>query len=65
MACIKVPHCLKVAAQVLETSEAFTAGLAGVRPLARVAPQVSLQIRLPLHRVCAERALKAHCGGGV
>lgn len=54
-----------MAAQVLEAGEAFTAGLAGVRPLARVASQVSLQIRLPLHRVGAERAFKAHCGGGV
>lgn len=50
---------------MLEASEAFTAGLAGVWPLTRVASQVSLQIRLPLHRVRAEGAFKAHRGGGV
>lgn len=65
MARLQVPHRLKVAAQVLEASEAFTAGLAGVRPLTRVASQVSLQICLPLHCVCAEWALKTHRRGGV
>lgn len=55
-------HRLEVAAKVLQAGEAFVAGLAGIRPLARVTAQVPLQVCLPLDRVSAERALEAHGG---
>lgn len=45
---------------MLQTSEAFIAGLTGVRPLPGVTAQVTLQVCLPLHRVCTKGAFKAH-----
>jgi len=54
-----------VAAQVLQAGKALVAGLARVRPLACVAAQVALQVRLPLHRVRAEGTLEAHGGVGI
>lgn len=53
---------LKVASEMLQTSEALVAGLAGVRPLSCVAAQVPLQVGLPLHRVRTEGAFEAHHG---
>ncbi len=54
-----------MASQVLQASEAFIAGLTGVRPLPGVAAQVTLQVCLPLHRVCTKGAFEAHNGVGV
>lgn len=51
---------LKMATKMLQTSEAFIAGLTGVRPLPGVTAQVTLQVCLPLHRVCTKGAFKAH-----
>ena len=64
-ACERLPYRFKMAAQVFQPGEALVAGLAGVRPLARVAAQVALQVRLPLDRVRAEGTLVAHGGVGV
>lgn len=58
-------HRLKMATEVLEASEAFIAGLTGVWPLPSVTAQVTLQVRLPLHRVGAKGAFEAHDGVGV
>lgn len=53
---------LKMATKMLQTSEAFIAGLAGVWPLPSVTAQVPLQVSFPLHRVCTKRAFEAHNG---
>lgn len=53
-------YCLKMATKMLQTSEALIAGLTGIRPLAGVTAQVTLQICLPLHRVCTKGAFEAH-----
>lgn len=53
---------LEVVAEVLQAGEPLPAGLAGVGPLPGVTPQVTLQVRPPLHRVRAERALETHPG---
>lgn len=53
---------LKVAAEMLQTREAFVTRLTGVRPLASVAAQVTLQIGLPLHCVRTKGAFEAHDG---
>lgn len=49
-----------MATKMLQTSEAFIAGLTGVWPLASVTTQVTLQICLPLHCVCTKWAFEAH-----
>lgn len=54
-----------MATKMLQASKAFIAGLTGVRPLSSVAAQVTLQVSLPLHRVCAKGTLEAHNGVGV
>lgn len=53
---------LKMATKMLQTSEAFIAGLAGVWPLPGVTAQVPLQVSFPLHRVRTKRAFEAHNG---
>lgn len=54
-----------MATKMLQASEAFIAGLAGVRPLPSVTAQVALQVRLPLHRVCTKGAFEAHNRVGI
>jgi len=54
-----------MATKMLEACEAFIAGLTGVRPLSRVAAQVTLQVGLPFYRVCAEGTFETHHGVGV
>lgn len=49
-----------MATKMLQASEALIAGLTGVRPLPGVTAQVTLQVCLPLHRVCTKRAFEAH-----
>ncbi len=56
---------LKMASKMLQASEAFIAGLTGVRPLPSVTAQVTLQVCLPLHRVCTKGTFKAHNRVGV
>ena len=61
----KQTHRLKMATKMLQASEAFIAGLAGVRPLPSVTAQVALQVRLPLHCVCTKGAFEAHDRVGI
>lgn len=49
-----------MATKMLQTSEAFIAGLTWVRPLPSVTAQVTLQVCLPLHCVCTKGAFEAH-----
>lgn len=51
-----------MAAEVIQPAESLPTGLAGVRPLSRVAAQVTLQVGFSLHHVAAEGALEPHPG---
>lgn len=54
-----------MAAKMLQASKALIAGLTWVWPLPCVTAQVTLQICLPLHRVCTKRTFEAHDRIGV
>lgn len=54
-----------MAPEVLQACKAFIAGLTGVRPLSRVAAQVTLQIGFPFYRMCAKGTFETHNRVGV
>lgn len=51
-----------MAAEVIQPAESLPTRLAGVRPLSRVAAQVTFQVGFSLHHVAAEGALESHPG---
>lgn len=56
----KIVYRSEVAAQVVQPAEPLPAGFAGIGPFSRVAPEVALQVRFPLHHMSAKRALEPH-----
>jgi len=51
-----------MATEVVQPAKSFPTGLTGIGPFSRVAAKVTLQVRLPLHHVCAVWALEPHPG---